>query len=137
MKKRPVKKQFVLDEAERQLFLDAFERLPLHGRVLAETEVVLPAPREKKHKSIEASLDLHGLSKENASVRLKIFLDRCIFLGHRRVLVIHGKGSGILRESVRRMLGESSNVAMVSEASARLGGDGAVIVDLRKRESCG
>ncbi len=137
MAKRSQKKPFAISEAERQLFLDAIERLPLHGTTIIDSEVALPSPLPKKDKTIDATLDLHGLTREAASRRLKNFIDRCLFLGHRRLRVIHGKGSGVLREYVRHFLAENSYVTTVSEAAARLGGDGAVIVYLKKRESGG
>ena len=137
MSKRPKKKPFIIAEAESRLFLDAIERLPLHSPTSASHEVELPAPRPKKDKAIDATLDLHGLTREAAWQRLKIFIDRCLFLGHRRIRVIHGKGSGVLREYVRRFLAENSSVTMILDANTRLGGDGAVIVHLKKREASG
>lgn len=131
-KDRP-KKLFIIAEAERRLFLDAIERLALHAPPVIDSEAVLPTPRLKKDKGIEATLDLHGLTRESASQRLKIFIDRCLFLGHRRIRVIHGKGSGVLREYVRCFLAEHSCVVSILDASGRLGGDGAVIVYLKKR----
>ncbi len=137
MSKRQPKKPFVIAEAERRLFLDAIEQLPAHTSNMISDAVELPSPRLKKDKTIDATLDLHGLTREAASQRLKIFIARCLFLGHRRIRVIHGKGSGVLREYVRRFLAENSSVTMILDASGRLGGDGAVIVHLKKREISG
>ena len=137
MAKGGPKKPFIINEAERCLFLDAIERLPLRAHNIAKHEVELPTPRPKKDKAIEATLDLHGLTREAASHRLKIFIDRCVFLGHRRIRVIHGKGSGVLREYVRGFLAENSYATTILDASGRLGGDGAVIVYLKKRAGPG
>ena len=49
----------------------------------------------------------------------------------RKVLVIHGKGSGALQEEVRDYLSRDNRIASVMSAPGKLGGAGAVIVYLR------
>lgn len=80
---------------------------------------------------IEAKLDLHASTLEMALRRTEEFLLRCHIRRFRRVLVIHGKGAGILRDGVRRYLEQHPNVAQVIPAKKNEGGDGAVIVILR------
>ncbi len=49
-------------------------------------------------------LDLHGLTVDEAIPVVDRFLYKSFQIGLRRVWVIHGKGSGILRQAVRRHL---------------------------------
>jgi len=80
---------------------------------------------------IEATLDLHASTLEMALRRTEQFLLRCHVRRFRRVLVIHGKGAGVLRDGVRRYLEHHPNVSQVIPAKKNEGGDGAVIVILR------
>lgn len=80
---------------------------------------------------IEATIDLHASTLEMALRRTEEFLLRCHIRRFRRVLVIHGKGAGILRDGVRHYLEHHPNVAQVIPAKKNEGGDGAVIVILR------
>ena len=93
--------------------------------------------------AIEAMLDLHGLTQEEAHRQLDGFLAHAAHAGRRCVLIITGKGiwrseSGILREMVPRWLNEAPNrarVLAIAHAQPRHGGEGALYVLLkRKRE---
>jgi DNA-nicking Smr family endonuclease len=101
---------------------------------------------------IEARLDLHGMTQDEAHGALTRFIHRCHAQGMKTVLVITGKGRagdsgdgvieassrgrGVLRRNVPRWLHEAGLAALVvgySAASVRHGGDGALYVMLRKR----
>jgi DNA-nicking Smr family endonuclease len=90
--------------------------------------------------SIEATLDLHGLTQEEAHRRLDGFLADAAQAGHRCVLVITGKGiwrseAGVLREMVPRWLNEAPNrarVLAIAHAQPRHGGLGALYVLLKR-----
>jgi DNA-nicking Smr family endonuclease len=86
----------------------------------------------------EAKLDLHGSMVEPALAQLRKFLVEARQLGHRCVLVIHGKGThsehgAPLREAVlQQLLGPLSGlVHALSSASPADGGEGATYVMLR------
>jgi DNA-nicking Smr family endonuclease len=95
---------------------------------------------------IDARLDLHGLTQEQARRALATTLIRATKRGHRCVLVITGKGrnsggdgqfmqgEGVLRAQLPHWLREPDLrplVARLSEAHARHGGSGAWYVFLR------
>jgi DNA-nicking Smr family endonuclease len=94
---------------------------------------------------IEARLDLHGMTQDEAHAALGGFLTRCEARGLRCVLVITGKGFrrlgetgglGVLRSAVPRWLNEAPNRARVlafSAAQPQHGGGGALYVLLRRR----
>jgi DNA-nicking Smr family endonuclease len=84
--------------------------------------------------AIEARLDLHGMTQEEAHGALVRFLARAHVAGQRCTLVITGKGA-VLREAVPRWLGEGEAQARVlatSPAQPRHGGGGALYVLLRR-----
>jgi DNA mismatch repair protein MutS2 len=131
MARRPSKKPPALSKEEQELFLAAVDRLPEHAPPVSFVEAVAALPvRKKRSRESDPKLDLHGLTREQAVFKLRAFIDRCISLNKRRVLIVHGKGSGALRQEVRRFLAESGKVVSIVEAPARLGGDGAVLVEL-------
>jgi DNA-nicking Smr family endonuclease len=76
-----------------------------------------------------ARLDLHGLDRATAVDRLRRFLAAA--LPGEAVLVIHGKGRGILEAAVRAELEGNPRVAEHLTAPRGLGGTGARLVRLR------
>lgn len=75
-------------------------------------------------------LDLHGLTVDEAIPVVDRFLYKSFQTGLRRVWVIHGKGSGILRQAVRRHLSNHTLVRSCSTADGSRGGIGATQVEL-------
>ena len=85
----------------------------------------------------EDELDLHGLTVAEARPLLVAFLNASRRRGLRCVRVIHGKGlrsderEGVLKGLVASWLAQRDDVLAFTQASAREGGSGAVIVLLR------
>lgn len=86
------------------------------------------------------TLDLHGLISSEASMRLRITVDRCKERGIKELLVIHGKGyhsnaneGPVLKQMVKQMLENELclNIRDYKTAIPRDGGDGATLVYLR------
>jgi len=91
---------------------------------------------------IEASIDLHGLTRRAAEDALVRFLTRAAERGQRCVLVITGKGratgEAVLRSEVPRWLNQPAlreRVLACVTARQRDGGEGAFYVLLRRRRA--
>ena len=87
---------------------------------------------------IDRRLDLHGLTAERAESRLAQFIEAAVRDGCRCVLVITGKGAGILRGYVPDWLKRqplSSHILALAEARPHDGGSGALYVLLRRKRS--
>jgi DNA-nicking Smr family endonuclease len=91
---------------------------------------------------IDARLDLHGMTQDEAHRALDAFLDRAEQAGWRCVLVITGKGrpgtsaGGVLRAAVPRWLNEAPNrgrLLAIAAAQPKHGGAGALYVLLRRK----
>ncbi len=85
---------------------------------------------------LEARLDLHGHSRESAHTALNGFLAAAWETGRRAVLIVTGKGQGILKDAVPRWLNEQPNrgrILLVAQAQPKDGGGGALYVLLRRR----
>jgi DNA mismatch repair protein MutS2 len=74
--------------------------------------------------------DLRGLRVDEALDRLVYALDRAASAGHPRLLIVHGLGTGALREAVRAHLAQSPYVSRCDPAPPEEGGDGASIAVL-------
>lgn len=83
-----------------------------------------------KAQSLATELDLRGLRVDEAWERVEKYLDDCLLAGLSRVRLIHGKGTGALREEVRRRLDEVPHVRRHLLAPPEEGGDGVTVVDL-------
>ena len=49
-------------------------------------------------------LDLHGYDVESARVATHDFIDENFFLKNSKIVIIHGKGKGLVRKSVHSVL---------------------------------
>ena len=91
---------------------------------------------------VQAHLDLHGHTLEEAGEAVRHFALRALRAGHRCVLVVHGRGRnspdrrGVLKDAIKGWLsrGELARVVLAfATARARDGGAGATYVLLRRQ----
>jgi DNA-nicking Smr family endonuclease len=85
---------------------------------------------------IDRRLDLHGHTVARAQVKLQSFIEDAAYSGCRCVLVITGKGAGVLQSHVPDLLKRaplSDLVLALAEARRTDGGSGAFYVLLRRR----
>jgi DNA-nicking Smr family endonuclease len=98
-----------------------------------KAQVLLMSRGERRKFFEEARLDLHGSTQERASQILPSFCKRCILLEIRNVVIITGKGDGIIRQTTHDWLA-SSPLYVVNFHPIRdsRGESGAYAVRLRK-----
>jgi len=72
--------------------------------------------------------DLRGLRVDDAWPMLETFLDRALNGGQRVAFVVHGHGSGALREKVREELKRSQYVSRFRSGQPNEGGEGVTVV---------
>ena len=91
---------------------------------------------------IEARIDLHGMTQDEARPALENFIENSWYKGRREVLVITGKGTradgsiGVLRQRVPQWLNmppNRSRVTAFTYAAPKDGGEGALYVRLKRR----
>ncbi len=80
---------------------------------------------------ITGELDLHTFRPQDIASLLESYLTECTQAGRRDVRIIHGKGTGTLRETVHKWLRHSPQVAGFRLGDARSGGWGATLVTLK------
>ncbi len=81
-------------------------------------------------RSVASSLDLRGARVDEALEALDRYLDDASLAGLDKVLIIHGMGTGALRDAVRAEAGSHPLVKGVRAGERGEGGDGASIITL-------
>ena len=79
---------------------------------------------------IQDVLDLHTFRPKDVADLLENYFDECIKAGIFSVRVIHGKGKGIQKKQVRRILQKNPQVKSFRGAPPEAGGWGATLVEL-------
>jgi DNA-nicking Smr family endonuclease len=83
---------------------------------------------------VEDSIDLHSFPPRDIPKVLEDYLQLAHDEGFREVRVIHGRGIGVQRERVRKLLADHPLVVSFYDAPPERGGWGATVVHLRERE---
>ncbi len=80
-------------------------------------------------------IDLHSIPPRQVCAVVEDYLEEAHRRGARWVRIIHGKGIGVQRETVRSILSRTPNVVDFRDAPAEAGGWGATVVTLRVDEA--
>lgn len=78
----------------------------------------------------ESRIDLRGMRVGEAMLTLQNFLDRALMSSTRTVVILHGKGDGILRRMVIQKLKEYKDISNIHHPPEEDGGNGITIADL-------
>jgi DNA mismatch repair protein MutS2 len=99
------------------------------------------APKEKEIKPltnikgkdyhVSLELDLRGERFENALARVEKYIDDALLAGYPRVSIIHGKGTGALRQGVQEYLKNHRSVKRTRFGEAGEGGTGVTVVEFK------
>lgn len=110
----------------------AAERSERAERV-ATASAALRSGRKDLDDSVELPPEIHLIGKrvEPALEELDAYIDQAILSHRREVRVVHGHGTGRLRQAVREHLRGHSGVAAVRSGAPNEGGNGATVVTLR------
>jgi DNA-nicking Smr family endonuclease len=77
-------------------------------------------------------LDLHTFHPKDIPNLLEDYFSECMNAGIFSVRIIHGKGKGIQKRRVQKILKENSVVVSFKDAPAEAGGWGATLVELKR-----
>lgn len=83
------------------------------------------------HLPIADVFDLHSVPAKDVKEAVEEYLSEAHRLGYKALRIIHGRGIGVQRETVRTILARTSFVESFGDAPAEAGGWGATLVTLR------
>ena len=86
--------------------------------------------RHRTRTSLPLQLDLRGKRYAEAMADLDQYIDAALLANYGRVTIIHGFGTGAIRNGVQKYLQSNPRVKKFAYAPANAGGQGATIVDL-------
>lgn len=84
----------------------------------------------EKKVHFKQELDLRGMRAVDAMQAVDYYLDEAIQVGCHRVRILHGTGTGALRQSIRQLLATRLHVLRYYDEDVRFGGAGITIVEL-------
>jgi DNA mismatch repair protein MutS2 len=92
-------------------------------------KAVHAAPAEVKASNYR--VDVRGMRADDAIAEVESFLDRGLRSGEEGALIVHGHGTGALKQSIRDFLARSPYIRMYRPGENHEGGDGVTVVSLR------
>ena len=84
----------------------------------------------EKKLNFRQDIDVRGMRGEEALQAVMYFIDDAIQVGVSRVRILHGTGTGILRELIRNYLKTVGGIHSFADENIQLGGAGITVVDL-------
>ena len=97
-----------------------------YGMVSKDTRDVI----DNRKLNFKQDIDVRGMRGDEAISAITYFIDDAILVGVSRVRILHGTGSGILRQLIRQYLATVPNVSHFRDEHVQFGGAGITVVDL-------
>lgn len=94
-------------------------------------QTIVRTTRKLNRANASSQLDLRGQRYEEAMVNLDRYMDTSLLAGLGSVVIVHGIGTGAIRQGVWQYLKSSRHVKSFNYAPANEGGNGATIVELK------
>ena len=114
---------------------DKVERITSNEFKSAVKETARPAPSMKVDSSINerklnfsTEMDVRGERLNDAIEKVTRYVDDAVMVGVSSVRIIHGKGTGVLRDELQKLLRTMPGVASVRDEYIQFGGTGVTIV---------
>lgn len=116
-------------------YLDKYPPAPDPDRDRDDTDGASVRLRPER-RSIDDTIDLHGMTVEDAERALDAFVKRAVSAGYGKVLIVHGKGNDLgvkspLRSLVQRYVERNPHIGTTGSAEVKDGGRGATWAIIR------
>jgi DNA mismatch repair protein MutS2 len=85
---------------------------------------------DERQVNFKQDLDVRGMRGDEALNAVQYYIDDAILVGASRVRILHGTGSGILRQIIRQYLHTVPNVTSYRDEHVQFGGAGITVVDI-------
>ena len=107
---------------------EQIERVGRAGEAVAEPQARGKRPPPPPDPGVRC--DVRGRTTDDALPTVEGFLDRAYRAGRQRLEIVHGKGTGALRQAVRAQLRDHPLISSYETAARHEGGDGVTVVHL-------
>ena len=97
-----------------------------YGMVSKDTREVI----DNRKLNFHQDLDVRGMRGDEAINAVTYYIDDAILVGMSRVRILHGTGTGILRQLIRQYLATVPSVLNYRDEHVQFGGAGITVVDL-------
>ena len=97
-----------------------------YGNASKDTREVI----DTRKLNFKQDIDVRGMRGDEAINAITYYIDDAILVGVSRVRILHGTGSGILRQLIRQYLATIPNVTHFRDEHVQFGGAGITVVDL-------
>ena len=101
-----------------------------HAHLAIQTSHITRSTMEDRRQNFHQDLDVRGMRGDEAIDTVMHFIDDAILIGLSRVRILHGTGTGILRQLIRQYLSTVPNVKKAKDEHVQFGGAGITVVDL-------
>ena len=95
-----------------------------HAHLAIQTSHMTRATMEDRRQNFHQDLDVRGMRGDEAIDTVMHFIDDAILIGLSRVRILHGTGTGILRQLIRQYLNTVPNVKKAKDEHVQFGGAG-------------
>lgn len=110
--------------------VDNIERLSKRKAASEPQQAKVVIPSYEDRPEVSTQLDMRGWRVEQALEELETYLNDAAMSGMSSIRIVHGKGTGALRQAVREHLAHHALVKSYASAPPQEGGDGVTIVKL-------
>ena len=101
-----------------------------HADLAIHTSKMTRSTMEDRRQNFHQDIDVRGMRGDEAIDAVMHFIDDAILIGMSRVRILHGTGTGILRQLIRQYLATVPNVKKAKDEHVQFGGAGITVVDL-------
>lgn len=107
-----------------------------YGDLIGIAQAAAPVERPNKVRitidegDFNTELDLRGMPKEEAMLELERYLDQAMMRKAYQLRILHGKGTGVIREMVQQVLKKYPGITDYAYAPREGGGDGVTLVTM-------
>ncbi len=101
-----------------------------YAHLAVQTSKVTRATMEDRKQNFHQDIDVRGMRGDEAVDTVLHFIDDAILMGMSRVRILHGTGTGVLRQLIRQYLATIPNVSHFRDEHVQFGGAGITVVDI-------
>ena len=83
----------------------------------------------RRQLDFKGEIDVRGMRADEAIQAVQYFIDDAIQFNSSRVRILHGTGTGALRQAIRQYLGTIAAVSDYHDEDVRFGGAGITVVE--------